>query len=102
MFWNIKVEIDIIEIYHINMNAKHGKTFTALFASPVPRNILFRDLASLLAALGFTVKQREGSRIDFIYGRNTLHLHEPHPGKEVKPYQVKAVRAFLLENGVKP
>lgn len=43
-----------------------------------------------------------GFRIDFVFGQDTLHLHEPHPGKEIKPYQVKAVRVFLLNIGVKP
>ncbi|MCC8108418.1 MAG: type II toxin-antitoxin system HicA family toxin [Planctomycetes bacterium] len=84
------------------MNAKHRKTLAALFARPVARTIPFRDLVALLRALGFTVRQGEGSRIDFFLGRDTLHLHEPHPGKELKPYQVKAVRAFLLAIGVTP
>lgn len=84
------------------MNAKHRKTLHAIFASPVPRSIPFRDAAALLTALGCTFFQREGSRIDFVHGQQTLHLHEPHPGKEIKPYQVKAVRAFLLEIGVTP
>ena len=84
------------------MNAKHRKTLTALFASPTSRNIAYRDLSALLVALGFTVKEREGSRVDFIFNQDTLHLHEPHPGKEIKPYQVQAVRAFLSSIGVKP
>jgi hypothetical protein len=84
------------------MNARHKRTLAALFASPVARTIVFRDVSALLVALGFVVRQREGSRIDFIYEQDTLHLHEPHPGKEIKPYQVKAVREFLVNIGVKP
>jgi hypothetical protein len=80
------------------MNAKHRKTLAALFAAPTSRNIAYRDVS----ALGFTIKQREGSRVDFIFNQDTLHLHEPHPGKEIKPYQVQAVRAFLSSIGVKP
>ena len=91
--------ISIINIV-IFMTGKHEKTLIALFASPVPRNIPFRNVVSLLTALGCRVKQREGSRIDFIHGRRSLHLHEPHPGKEIKPYQVKAVREFLQTIGV--
>ena len=84
------------------MNSKHRKTLTALFASPILRNIPFRDVAALLAALGCKAKQREGSRIDFIHGQRTLHLHEPHPGKEIKSYQVKAILEFFSKIGVKP
>jgi hypothetical protein len=101
-FFNSLLDIDIIIEYHNIMNVKARKTLAALFASPVSRSIAFRDLSSLLMALGFTIRQGEGSRMDFIYGNVTLHLHEPHPGKEIKPYQVKAVRAFLLNIGVKP
>jgi len=56
----------------------------------------------MLIALGCAVIQREGSRVDFVYDKATLHLHEPHPGKEIKPYQVKEVRNFLVRIGVKP
>lgn len=93
---------DIMKVYHNDMNAKHRKTLAALFASPIPRNIVFRDVAVLLAALGCMARQREGSRVDFIHGPHTLHLHEPHPGKEIKPYQVKDVRMFLTKIGVAP
>jgi hypothetical protein len=32
----------------------------------------------------------------------TLNIHSPHPGKELKRYQVKAVRDFLRQAGAKP
>lgn len=102
MIKNVLFDFDIITVYHNSMNAKHRKTLAALFASPAPRNIAFRDMASLLTALGFVTRQKEGSRVDFIIGQDTLHLHEPHPGKELKPYQVKVVQAFLSDIGVKP
>ncbi|MCC8166460.1 MAG: type II toxin-antitoxin system HicA family toxin [Planctomycetes bacterium] len=48
------------------------------------------------------VRQREDSRVDFFHGQKTLHIHEPHPGKEIRPYQVKDVRSFLKKIGVGP
>lgn len=84
------------------MNKKHLKTLSAIFASPASRNIPYRDVAALLRALDCIVHQGDGSRVAFECGTLMLHLHEPHPGKEIKPYQVKAVREFLIEIGVKP
>ncbi len=84
------------------MNAKHRKTLSSVFASPVSRNIPFRDVSALLVASGCTISQGNGSRIRFIHGRGVLTLHEPHPGKEVKEYQVKYIRDFLIDIGVTP
>lgn len=84
------------------MNARHRKTLTAIYATPTLKNITFRNMAALLAAVGCTMKQREGSRVEFRSGRFEMHLHEPHPGKEIKPYQVKRARQFLIDIGVKP
>lgn len=84
------------------MNKKHRKTLAAIFSSPIPRNIAYRDMAALLTALQCEIEQAEGSRVIFNFGRYSFHIHEPHPGKEIKQYQVKAVREFLNEIGVKP
>lgn len=92
----------IVLCYHASMNAKHKKTLAAIFASPTPRSISFRDVSALLTASGCTIKQGRGSRIRFIYGQSILTLHEPHPGKEIKEYQVRMVGDFLSGIGVKP
>lgn len=75
---------------------------TAIFSSPIPRNIAYWDMAALLAALQCEMEQAEGSRVIFNFGQYSFHIHEPHPGKEIKQYQVKAVREFLTEIGAKP
>jgi hypothetical protein len=41
------------------------------------------------------VLQRDGSRVRFDLN-GVSHIHSPHPQKELKRYQVKAVRDFLL------
>ena len=81
------------------MNSKHQKTISAIYN--VSRSITFRDVSSLLVALGCEVKQGNGSRIRFIFGQRILTMHEPHPGREIKEYQVKMVRDFLIAIGVK-
>ncbi len=84
------------------MNAKHQKTLSAIFASPVSRSVSFRDVSALLVASGCVIKQGRGSRIRFIYGQSILTLHEPHPAKEIKEYQVRLARDFLVSIGITP
>lgn len=82
------------------MNAKHRKTLAAIFATPVPKAVPFRDVESLLKGLGCTVKEREGSRVVFMKDGIPWATHRPHPDKMAREYQIKSVRAFLDELGI--
>ena len=82
------------------MNKKQRKTYDAIFATPVRRNIVWDDVVSLVYALGGTVIQGDGSRVRFSLNDISLNIHSPHPQKELKRYQVKAIRAFLIEANV--
>ena len=99
------------------MNKKQRKTYDAIFATPIRRNIVWDDVVSLIEALGGTVIQGNGSRVRFSLNGVSLNIHSPHPRprqllidgnrqvhtvsqKELKRYQVKDVRTFLLRAGV--
>ena len=79
------------------MNKKQRRIYDAIFATPIRRNIIWNDAVSLVEALGGTVIQGDGSRVRFSLNDISLNIHSPHPQKELKRYQVKAVRAFLIE-----
>jgi hypothetical protein len=78
------------------MNRKQRNTYEALFAGPIRRNLAWNDVVSLIKALGGKVVQGEGSRVRFELKGISLNIHSPHPQKELKRYQVKAVRDFLI------
>jgi HicA toxin of bacterial toxin-antitoxin, len=82
------------------MNKKQRNTYSTLFAEPIRRNILWNDVVSLILALDGQVLQGDGSRVRFDLKDVSLNIHSPHPQKELKRYQVKAVREFLLNAGV--
>lgn len=84
------------------MNARHRKTLAAIFASPIPRSLTCRDVESLLHAL--ECEKTEGNGSGVAYGRNgkSVAFHRPHPGKEIKQYQIKEIRGFLEDIGVQP
>lgn len=78
------------------MNRKQRNTYDALFAEPSRRNVDWSDVVSLVKALGGEVLQGDGSRVRFDLRGISLNIHSPHPQKELKRYQVKAVRDFLI------
>ncbi|ACB51929.1 putative HicA protein [Crocosphaera subtropica ATCC 51142] len=83
------------------MNKKQRKIYDALFAEPIRRNILWNDVVSLIKGIGGKVVQGDGSRVRFDLNEISLNIHSPHPQKELKRYQVKAIREFLIKAGIK-
>ncbi|PSB09809.1 hexulose-6-phosphate isomerase [Pleurocapsa sp. CCALA 161] len=81
------------------MNRKQRNTYDAIFAQPIRRNIVWNDVVSLIKAVGGRVTQGDGSRVRFDLNDISLNIHSPHPQKELKKYQVKAVREFLIADG---
>lgn len=84
------------------MNAKHRKTLAAIFASPTPRSLAFRDIESLFRAIGCRMKEGPGSAVDIVFEDKSVAFHRPHPRKEAKPYQVRDAKDFLRRIGVEP
>ena len=84
------------------MNARHRKTLEAIFARPERADIAWRDIESLLVALGAEVTEGNGSRVRVALHGVRAVFHRPHPQKETEKGAVKSVRRFLLEAGVQP
>ncbi len=82
------------------MNSKQRKTLNKLFEDPVLRNIDWKDVASLIKAVGGVITQGDGSRVRIVIGDQSLNIHTPHPQKELKPYQIRAVRNLLSDQGI--
>lgn len=84
------------------MNSQHKKTLASIFKTPVPKNILFSHVESLLLGVGCEIIEGNGSRVAFKMGIVRLDVHRPHPEKEAKPYQIRDVKSFLETIGVRP
>ena len=84
------------------MNSKHRKTLLRVFTTPTLANIEWKDLESLLLAVGSELTEGSGSRVKFAHGIYTLNLHRPHPNKEALKYQVRDAQAYLEKIGVRP
>lgn len=88
--------------YHTSRKAAHQRTLTAIFTTPTPTNLAWRQIEALFVALGAQVIEGRGSRVRFELGGVLATFHRPHPHKEAKPYQVRDAREFLTQAGIKP
>lgn len=84
------------------MNSKHRKTLLAIFADPVNGNMEWREVESLLVAIGCRVVEGNGSTVTFEKDGLRATFHRPHPDRAALRYRVKDARNFLTELRIKP
>jgi hypothetical protein len=84
------------------MNSKHIKTKSAILSQPIPKNITWDEIISLLLALGCTITEHGGSAVTFHKNKKPLFLHRPHPETTLKIYAVKKIRNYLIQIGEMP
>lgn len=74
----------------------YQKTLDKFLKRPTRKNLTFQDLKVILSGLGFTMQEREGSRVAFIKeGEDPISLHKPHPGNDIKVYMVKQLQEHI-------
>ena len=84
------------------MNRKQTRTLASIFAQPIPGDIKWRDVESLLKELGAQMQERAGSRVAVHLNDQTAVLHRPHPSPSLDKGAVRDLRRFLLNAGVNP
>jgi predicted RNA binding protein YcfA (HicA-like mRNA interferase family) len=82
--------------------SKISKIIQRITAKPVPSNIKWDELVTLLEHLGFKLLKNSGSRRKFFNEDidRLISLHEPHPSPEVLPCYIKDVVANLQDWGL--
>ncbi|MFO8041173.1 MAG: type II toxin-antitoxin system HicA family toxin [Sodalinema sp.] len=87
-----------------SLNSKQRKTLGAIFASSIPTDLTWKELESLLKALGADISESSGSRIRLKIGdvKFVGGLHKPHNPPYLPRYAIKSLRQFLIQVGVKP
>ena len=84
------------------MLRKHRRTLELIFARPVPGGIKWKDIESLLRALGAVISEREGSRVGVKLFGSPRVFHRPHPSPDTDKGAVEDIRKWLDGNGVRP
>jgi len=83
------------------MNSKNQKTLESIFKRPIPSDISWSDIESLLLALGAVISEGAGSRIRVKLKDQRAVFHRPHPERVVDKGAVNSVKRFLENAGVK-
>jgi hypothetical protein len=82
------------------MSHKHQTLLHAILHDPLPANIHWRELESLLSHLGATVEPSHGARFKVSLNSASDFLHHPHHNSECSRDLIKQVREFLAHAGV--
>lgn len=82
------------------MSHKHHTLLRAIFHDPLPANIHWRELESLLDHLGATLEPSHGARFKVTLNQASDFLHHPHHNSECSRDLIKQVREFLTQAGV--
>lgn len=83
--------------------SRHDKLIDRLKTRP--RDFTYQELKCLLAGLGYEEDNRgksSGSRVAFVNSGtgHLIRLHKPHPGNELRPYQIDLILESLTKKGV--
>lgn len=84
------------------LRKKHQATLKAIFATPVQAGVAWKNIESLLEALGAELSEGNGSRVRIALNQHKAVFHRPHPRKETDKGALVSMKRFLMEAGVKP
>ena len=79
----------------MRMKNKHQKILQNIFKTPVPSNILWKDIENMLLGLGAEITEGNGSRVRIYLNGVRAVFHRPHPQKETDKGAIASVRKFL-------
>ncbi len=82
------------------MKSKHRETFKKIFKIPVQSGIIWKEIESMLKALGADISEGRGSRVRIVLNDIRAVFHRPHPKKETDKGAIVSMKRFLLEAGV--
>jgi hypothetical protein len=82
------------------MSHKHQALLRAIFHDPLPANIHWREVESLLSHLGATLEPSHGARFKVSLNQTSDFLHHPHHNSECSRDLIKQLREFLAHAGV--
>ncbi len=79
------------------MNKKHKKTLDKIIEKPERSDIPWKDIESLITALGGEISEGRGSRVRIFMNDIRAVFHRPHPKRVTGKGAVKSMRRFLKE-----
>lgn len=85
------------------MSHKHNaQLLRSIFQDPMPGNLHWHEVESLLKHLGAEMSAAHGARFKVLLNGQEGFLHHPHHSSTVDRQGVKTLREFLTRAGVSP
>ena len=82
------------------LNKKHKSTLEDIFHEPLRSDVAWKDIESLINALGGEISEGSGSRVRiYLHGIRAV-FHRPNPHRITDKGTLKSVRRFLMEAGI--
>lgn len=82
------------------MSHKHRNVLQAIFHDPLPSNIQWREVESLLNHLGASIEPSHGARFRVLLNKHEFFVHHPHHSNEFGKQEIKHLREALASAGV--
>jgi hypothetical protein len=82
------------------MSHKHAHLMRSIFQDPLPANIHWREIESLLRHLGADIEPAHGARFKITLNKVEAFLHHPHNSSTCSKTDIKAIRDVLTHAGV--
>lgn len=82
------------------MSHKHRNVLQSIFHDPLPSNVQWREVESLLRHLGAEIEPSHGARFRVVLNRREFFMHHPHHGNELGKPEIKYLREHLVAAGV--
>lgn len=79
------------------MNKKHKRTLEKIVEKPERSDIPWKDIESLIIALGGEITEGRGSRVRIYLNEVRAVFHRPHPKRVTDKGAVSSMRRFLKE-----
>ena len=67
---------------------------------PMPSNLRWADIESLLLHLGAVVREGKGSAISVTLNGRSAYFHRPHPDDKARKWAIEAALRLLEDAGV--
>lgn len=82
------------------MSNKHAHLLRSIFHDPLPANLHWREIESLLNHLGAEIEPSHGARFKVTLNGVEAYLHHPHNSNTCAKADIKSLREFLTHAGV--
>ncbi|WP_324731388.1 hypothetical protein [Pseudomonas paeninsulae] len=82
------------------MSHKHQSLLHSICQGPLPSNVHWREVESLLHHLGATIDPILGARFRVVLNQYEFFLHHPHHSNECSRQEIKHLRECLASAGM--